>query len=578
MTKQQKFETNQDKDFVRAMDIMRYGSPKVDAFVRSAKVVTDMYADCFRVSDDINDMTNPMLLAQVIDRIVEQLKPLDYIFRIPSSTEEEKQLLRDAHSQILDESGFISCLRDDPRGFLSQAQTGNTIMHFGAEDSDLTPIYFRCLSMSQVFFPTSATQLRSKNGDNDANEAFVIFEYPSDEIDERYPEAKGKYLWGDLPEVQGQDAYQNANDNVDRDREQITQVGIYYNAIKKIKKVFIGRTGYEADKETKKDWKYILDGKSYIPLLHFKGKSLLGEMYAMGFGQQHAKLAREDQRRRNMAFRHIENNIYPTRGIQMEESKYGVFLSQMYEAAQLRRDGEDPIVRLDPGTSTTIETFKSDPLTGEFERANNDTTEQVKRNGIALQDIDRPATQTATQTLAEESARIRPAVSMQETNATEYQFAYRIIIDFMRRFIKPTNDTPVVTNVKAKVTETDAMRRGLPTERIGEEVRVEGITLGDISVLLKEKKKIIVQEDSRSGAWETDAFVMSKVGMGAQFAAGTQAETKWRQKGLMALGEDTLAQELKPIPDEQNGGNAANPAGQNAGLLKAANPGQGLLQ
>ena len=547
---------SEDKDFTRAMEIKRYSQPNVDRFVRSARVVTDMHAECYDTSDDPNTMTNPMIIAQTIDRMVEQLRPLDYILRIPNSTKEERQVARDGISQILDESGFVSCLRDDQRGFLSLASTGNTIIMVGSSDEKETPIKFRCLSISQCYFPTSATQLRSKSGENDANECLIVFEFPLDEVLERFPQAKGNIEYGDLPEQDGEGKWQNAKDNQDRDREKITQVGMYFNKIKKIHKTFIGRTAWKAEEFKGEKYRWILDGRAYLPVIWLRAKKLVGELYGVAIGQQNVKLAREDQRRRNMAFRHVENNVYPTRGVRMEEDRFGEFMATVDEAALIRAEGGDPIVRLEPNDPGGIETFGSNPLTQEFERMNADTTEQIKRNGTAIQDVDRPATQTATQTISEERAKTRAAVQIGENNATEYQFVYRLIIDFTRRFTKVTNDTPVATNVKV----TLGAAEGIPPEQGQIEAPVGEITLGQVASYFKAHKKIVVQEDSRSGAWETDAFLLAKTTQKLQFGAGTPAEAKLRQEALGNLGEDILAQDLVPIPEQQGQSPTPSPA------------------
>lgn len=542
----------------------------------------DMWLSCFDDADDDKDIYNPTLLSDIVYRAIDQYQLAPYQLIIPGATDVQEQIVRDAIAQQKIVSGLVSSLRDDPKGALSQLLLGNCLLTWGAGSKEDRKkgiaIKFRANRISQAFFTPSATKIRMPNGDYDATEGLIIAEFPKGEVDAMYPKAK-EASSGRLPLI-SDDELQDENESL-KLKDKVTQVGHYYNVEKGIYYIIVGASATVVEAYSDEDkrlpkYQWKLDGMNYIPASLLVCFPQLGQLYAKGLYHRFAKIARNDARRRIMAHKYVERNIYPDKFIVMDDENFATFEQQLWEVNRIRAQGEDAYVRINPGEEIKTGDLRGVPLSNEFERMKADDLDQVSQGGIAIRDVDRPVSESATATAAEEIAKTRLGAYITKINASESVFLTRIILDFIKRYIASDNETPVATEAKAPaLMDTGNGMMEVP----GEEVRMNKITLGAVADFLR-KNPVFIKEDLSQ--YEGIGLELARLQAAMQLAMGTPHGARLQQKALGLLGQDTTIQNLAqpqnagqgtPNPTASLGqpGRAGLPAGQQLSVAQGAN-------
>jgi hypothetical protein len=105
-------------------------------------------------------------------------------------------------------------------------------------------------------------------------------------------------------------------------------------------------------------------------------------------------------------------------------------------------------LRLDGSNSSngSLSSLRSDPLTGEYERMQAELTTEIKRCGIPLDDIDRPTSETATSTLAEENRATSFVQQIQEQNREPWKNADMYTLFLLRDTVTRKSKFPIITS------------------------------------------------------------------------------------------------------------------------------------
>ncbi|RLG45146.1 MAG: hypothetical protein DRN90_08030 [Thermoproteota archaeon] len=521
----------------------------------------DMYLECFDGLDDDVDIYNPTMLHDIVQRVLDQYKLADYQLIIPDAAEEikepelqeqasiiEKQIIRDAVAQVKKTSGLVAAIRDDQKGALSQLLLGNCILWWGMtspeEEKRGKPIRFQTVRLTQAMFSSNAMFIRHPNGDNDANEGMLIFEYPKEEVDSLYPKAK-RATKGRLPFVTDFQRIQEEQYDVEEENN-LTQVCHYYNIEKGQYYIVVGRSctiveSYDDNIKSLEDYPWVLDGKKYIPCEMLRTFPVVNELYSKGLFHKFGKIARGDARNRIMAHKYAESNVYPNRFIKMADDKYSTFQNDLMIANELRKEGQDSYIQLGLQDDIATGDFRTAPLSQEFERMNQDGLSQVLQGGIAMQDVDRPTSETATATAAEEIAKTRLANQITKINAGASVFLTRVVLDAIKG-MPNSNKAPVATNAKLTI--------NTPLGEFEEEVT--GVTFGMASELLK-KRDVFVQEDLSE--FEGVGLRIAKLNAMMQFAqlsGNPSVLGSLAAEAMGIFGKPMKVQQLTPPPSEQS--------------------------
>lgn len=529
---------------IQSQEIM---SDELDSWLRA----DDLYDQQFDDEEDRANLYNPSMMFDIVQRVVSDLKLTDYLLRIPGSDDVEKQVIRDYISQVEEGSGLTSLIRDDDKGALSWAYLGNVFLTWGKADNEMIkrgiPIKFDIVRLTQAFFPRHATRIRDYNGNPEATECLFVFQDSTDKVKKMFDV---EFMPGKLPFSSDYDVQQSENDIFADD--DITEYAKYYNIDKGQYYVIIGPEKVIAEKYDdnnssigKYPFKY--NGKNVLPVEQLKSFPVIGRFYAKGLYHKFAKIVRNDARRRNLAQAYAEQNIFPDRFIKMSDDRYSEFINDLSINRELIEAGERSYVRISPEENIEVGDLRTGALSNEFERMKQDDIELVTQGGIAIRDVDRPASQTATATAAEEAAKTRLADYIIKINAGASMFLRQIILDYIKRYIKKDNDTPVATNASVKSTgSTIEVVQKLGTVTCGD---IVDYLDGDKALGIP-PKQVYIQEDF--SAWDNIGMKMRRIRAGLGLAAGLPAQLRLQRQALGTLGFDAFNDEVTQINQPQN--------------------------
>lgn len=522
----------QESDSIRSLEI--------DSWLRA----DEMYMQQFDDEYDRSNLYNPSLMFDIVQRVVDDLKLADYVLRIPGSDDIERQISRDYITQVEQESGLTSLIRDDDKGALSWAYLGNVILWWGKADDDMVkkgiPIKFQVVRLTQAYFPRQASAIRDYNGDNIAEECLFVFKDDTDKVRDMFQDKD--FTPGDLPFTTDYDVQDTElSELADEDQ---TERGYYYNATKGQFYIMVGPEKTVVEKYDDNDpslpnYPFKLDGKNYLPCEHLRAFPTLGDFYAKGLYHKFAKIARNDANRRNLAHLYATDNVHPDRFIRMSDDRYSNFINDLSINRELIEAGERSYVQIGQDENIEIGDFRSAPLSNEFERMKQDDMSLVNQGGIAITDVDRPASESATQTAAEEVAKTRLADHIVKINAGSSMFIRKIIVDFIKKHIKSGNKGIVATN--AKVSEE--------SNEILVEKEVGTIKCSQVAQYFRDND-VFIQEDF--SAWDNIGMKLKRIRAGLMLGQGLPLQAKLQRQALASLGFESMLPETQQINQPQN--------------------------
>jgi len=546
---------------------------KIKAFQQDAKDVLAqevpawrraniMYNECFDDIDDPANLYNPTIMLDIIDRVIADVALAQYTLKIQGSSIDARQMVRDAISFVEDASGLTSSVKESNKGAWAWVYLGNMFIWWGASDKQHQkqgiPIEFNSVRPTHVFLSAGATSIRDGNGFPICQQALVVQEYPFEEVKKMFAKSKNidKIEKGNLSFIETQEIEPDRYaDKVDND---ITQVGYFYDPIEKEYVIIAGSTDEIMEKYYDDDYSFVLDDVPYIPVSKFNCFPRFDKMYAKGLYHKYAKIANNDKRRRALAHQFAENNVSPDKFVRIADEEYSTFQNQVEIVREIKRNGGDAYIQLGSNSDVQFGDLRTAPLSQEFERMKQDDLQQVTQSGVAIGDISIPASQKATNTIAIEKNKTRLADSIVRANATESIFLRRVILDYIKRYMKG-NKAIIPTNSKLTIVEGKDVFQYTPDD----------ITMGDVAEYISQKK---VSVRSNYSAFDDIGFKLGRINDALPFAQGTPYAQALGQEALEALGYDVTPQDIQQQqpqnikPSKNEAQTVARPTFADAGL------------
>jgi len=501
------------------------------------RAIQDLFELGFVVSDPTGTRRiESQLLWQAIYKTVSKMKPLDAQIHGSNVDENKEKIVTDGVSTVMNKGGFTNVLRDKFGVFYRMLLWGDAFVRIGTDSNSDFPIKFQNTSLLNIYVDPYATQMRSPSSEKDVDELVAVYKYSWDEAVALYPEYE---KIGGLGEVYRSTNYKELDYTEQQDTEiQAREVEIahYYNRSQKNYTIF-GGSQYTLIKEYKgADYPFMKDGEPYIPFLHFMAFPSSEGFYNYGLGHILYRLAILTRQLNNRAINYVIDNVDPIRMVNVPAGDASKFFNKLLAAQEAQAGGRKGFIineysASDPNAgSINIETFRSEPITTEWERLFARLDQEIKRLGIPLDDIDRGRSTTATQIIAEEENADLFVKQILEQNASEFQFAWEVSIEFIKEFVSNKN--------KTRINMTTAV------EMEGQQVLMSDITLGDIKNELS-KKNFFVKVNARSGAVPSNIMQQAQISRALSVVApGSMAYNKLAVKLMRLNDQDINFQDL----------------------------------
>ena len=487
------------------------------------------------------------LFFQSLSKLVKNMRRPSRSFKSSGVDKEKLEAIKDGVDMVQLDGGLYDTMTEDFNLFSRFTSLGDSFIMLGYGD-DAQPVKFTMPQLTNTYIDPSANCFRNKTGIGSAGEALVKEEM-------RYTKAKGMYqgkrfMSGNLPlSTEFNDNFNQTEYQKWQQENSITEIGHYFNIDDPKNPYYCIIAGVQATVLKKAEGKdypfYDLDGKPFIPLIHFKGLTSPTGFYNFGIWHLLFDFAKLEQAIRNMALKHVETNVNPV-GIVNIDGTAEEFLLQWSEAREAQALGERGFIvnQINNGTSSNsgnMTELSNAPLTGEYERMLNDLSVQIKRCGIPIDESDRPSSQTATTTLAEESSKLEFIQDIMERNIESFRDCDSLTMAMMATGISIDNDKKVVTDV--------LQFQGQDTN----------ITLAGVADAIK-NSNIDVDVESRTGAYKSEAFRIAASNELMQLSVGTAVEGKVKAEALRLRGLPVTEEELTPQQQEPQPGQGEAPA------------------
>lgn len=390
---------------------------------------------------------------------------------------------------VMKEGKFIQCMRDKGGCFYKSGLFGDSHMQVGyCEDNSDYPITFRVVSLSDFYVNSSATDIRDAVGGLSADSTVLIYRYTTDQFEAEWPEFKNKVAGGEIPRsYRYRKQLEKTWLQTIYDPQDIIEVA-YYTSITGVQVVFAGsactllqkRKGYdEKTSDTQKpgagEFPYVMDGKPYLNTLHFKFFPSSEGYYNYGIGHMIYDLAVLTQQMDNMAYNHAGDNIWPINFVNTPNKSASKLFNDILKAHEMRANGgKGYVVSANPpgqGSGVTIESFQSQPITQEWERAFHRLEQQVERFGFHLDAPDLGANPNEMSIMAYQENADEPIKQIIEWNASEFEMAVNMTINAIMKFVDDDDMTPLNSTVDFDNGDTKLPLRGYTLGMVAQELR-----------------------------------------------------------------------------------------------------------
>lgn len=468
------------------------------------------------------------LLFQAQKAIVRNMRRPDRRFLSDDLNDEKLQIVKDAVDTVQEKGGLYESLTEKWGIFNRFVSLGDSFIRIGfskENDIDNAPIKYTIANLNNVYVDPFATTMRSATGQGAAGKILVVEEMSYDKAKLLYPDKN--FYEGRLPMTQDQyDQIDKSDSQQSEIESRVVEIGYYYNieSEKPFYGVYAGRNATPLLEVEGDKYPFFKNEKPFIPVVHFKCFPKPQGFYSGGVWSLIYDWSLVQQQMYNSALKHVEDNVNPIVFMSVQ-GRASSIKEQILTARQARRLGEKAYIidEVREGGSTNranLSQLRTEPLTAEFERINNLLSQELRRMGIPIDDINRPASQKATTTLAEEAAKTSFIQDIIETNTKAFEELDELTIAMIKT-LGIDNTTKVVTKVSTP----------------------KPITLGDVVDDIDEKD-IQVDVESRTGAYKTPAFQVLASNEGLQLAQGTPFFDKIRVQALQLRGFDVSEEDL----------------------------------
>jgi hypothetical protein len=304
--------------------------------------------------------------------------------------------------------------------------------------------------------------------------------------------------------------------------------------------VFAGPACVVLKEETGDDYPFVMDGKPYIPILHFKFFPASEGYYNYGIGHMVFDLAVITAQMDNMAYNHAGDNIYPINFINSTSKNASKLFNDIMKAHESRAIGNKGyVVSENPmgASGVTVESLQSAPITGEWERAFMRLEQQFKRMGFELDGPDLGTNPNEMSIMAYQENSDAPIKQVIEFNSSEFEMAVNITMDFIRKFIDDDDQTPLNSTVDIEMGSSNTPMRGIP--------------LGWVAKELKENKYFVVV-NTRDGTIPSNVMSQAQIKQTMSvLPPGSPAWLKMSKKLASLNGQNITIEEMGMEPATQ---------------------------
>lgn len=498
------------------------------------------------------------VLQQAFWRTANRMKPLDFQLHATGRPEAQEKIVTAAVGQVMSEGGYLSSLRDKGGAFNYSLLFGDAFLSVGASDNKDIPIEFCPLANTNVYIDNYATVMRGGGPGRSVSKMVIVQSMSWANLLEFYPEAKGKAGVGAIPrdlnffKETGRTFLQTEELQYD-----YVEVAHSYDIVNKVYCVFVG-AACTVIKELKGDkYPFIKDKKPYIPVIHYMCWPAVEGFWNHGLGDMLYKLCIMTRRFMNMAIGHAEDNVYPITLVNVPNQEVSKFFNKLTAAHEMRNEGKKGYVAMEydptnPSSSRVqAEQLQTPAALSEWEAVYNRLDLEIQRLGINLNDIEPGAQVTATQIMMEEESSNALVKQIREYNASEEKFAVELTLDFMKKFIRKSNDTLVHLPSRMKTENEEGQMV---------EIEMNQITLGAVADELRKNDYFCII-NARTGSIPSNIVQQAQLSRLMPFAQpGTKAFGKIAEKMAQLnnsdLGIDDFAPEA-PEPMTTEEGEAA---------------------
>lgn len=555
-----------DKTVAKALDLIGKNSTIHNRHEGIWRAIQQLFEGGFTVMNPTGTkkITSKLLL-QILWKVVNKMKVPDFKiyragpFALKTSAKdiEQDQKIREnveaivttGVATVMKEGKFIQCMRDKGGAFFKMALFGDCHVQIGYDyDNSDYPISFRVGSLSDVYVNNAATEIRDSVDGLSADEVVIIYRYTMAQFNQLWPEWEGKVAKGDIPRayryrkqlektwlqtVYGDDDIIEVAYRIGIDKCMVVFAGSACTVIDKYEgdenydnelesennnegKMIVAPEEKTEEKKKVKPFPYIMDGKPYIPILHFKFFPSSEGYYNYGIGHMVYDLAVITAQMDNMAYNHAGDNIWPIAMINTPNKNASKLFNELLKAHEMRDAGGKGFVVSEnlpgQGSGVTIEQFQTAPITGEWERAFTRLERQIERMGFRVDMPDLGANPNQMSIMAAQEATDEPIKQIIEFNASTFEDAIKFTMDAIRKFVPDDDQTPLNSMVDLDIGDAKIPMRSMSLGMVAQELRAN---------------KYFVIVNSRDGTIPSGTMKQAQITQTiSAFASGTPAFNK----------------------------------------------------
>ena len=470
---------------------------------------------------------------------------------------------------VADKGGLTDALKGKRGAIKGVANLGDAMIHISVNKEAKYPIEFKTVPIDRVYVDPNADVLRGKSGIQSADEVLIVYKFGYDQFltdFSHFPNAI-KAAVGNLPNTDHLVSLHEYSETESPKKN--IEVGFYYRLSKKVYSIFAGSSATPLLEVQGEEYPFMKDGKPYVPLIPFRGWAKMKGYYSYGLGHLLIKEARQRRRAENWGEWGMMRNI---KGLGIVRLPPGMskakFMSRYRLANEALKKGRDGMILVESNgindSGMRIDKFATDPVTEEMERFRTSSDLRIKRIGIPLDEVDRPASESATQTLSEEQRADIFAQEFMRQNADSFQWMWELVIELMREFIPDDDDTPVDMSVEVPFGMEMAKAIGKEQGYTDEEIRELAskkvkpkITMGAVANALR-NKHWFVEVDELSGVIKSNVREITEIKEAMAITQpGSPEFMALSQKLLRLYGQDLKLEKnlppAQPVPPEAEG-------------------------
>lgn len=471
---------------------------KYDKSDRDAKneAILSLFKEGFEISDPTGTKKlGSKVIQQVLWRVMSKVKFLNYTIHGTGKEESVERLVTEGVGTVADRGGLVTCFRDKGGVFQNAFLKGDGFLFFGKGENDENPVSFRALRNEDVYADNFAYGVR---GVRPARKMAVIFAFDKEEAYNIWPILEENEITGRIP-----GSYTGDDSDLDREDQNILEVGWGYNLNTKTHVIFAGSQAFPIEVYKDEEYPFVKKGKPFIPVFQFMCMPSADSFYNYGIGDMVYDLAVITRKLMNMEIGHLEENVYPVTLINAPQAKVDELVEKMAMANQARALGGKPFVAMefDPNggqASVAAQTLVTQNLFNEWSAVWDRLYKEISRLGINLDDVDRGSGYTRGQVIAEEESSNAFIKQMQEYNASETKELIECVIDSITEFVSDKNESSL--NLTTRIKLPDGFTKKMDSD----------ITMGMLAKELK-NGNWFAKVDSRTGAMTSDLMRMIKV-------------------------------------------------------------------